>query len=106
MAPQIAADLLRSGELRFDQMGGAVSLYNGANEHSHRAAWPGMRRQLPTSRACLQELTTHSRNRVGMAGFEPAASCSQISLAQALVVAGHRLISHLAAKTLSECRRM
>ncbi len=36
-----------------------------------------IRRHPPTSRACFQRLTTHSKNRVGMAGFEPATSCSQ-----------------------------
>jgi len=42
---------------------------------------------------CFQRLTTHSKNRVGMAGFEPAASCSQISSIRTLDVAPCRSVS-------------
>jgi hypothetical protein len=38
---QIAADLLRSAELKFDQLGGAVSLYSGEPRGSPHARAPG-----------------------------------------------------------------
>jgi hypothetical protein len=89
---QIAVGLLQLGELKFDQQGGAVSLCNrGAKgqptctdiQPRRPASGDGCRR----AAACLQRLTTHSKNRVGMAGFEPAASCSQISSIRTLDVA-------------------
>jgi hypothetical protein len=46
-------------------------------------------------------LTLHSKNRVGMAGFEPAASCSQISPIPSPGVAQCRPKSHLPAITLA-----
>jgi hypothetical protein len=59
-----------------------------AHLRSHPATLAGIRRQIPTSGPCLQRLKTHSKNRVGMAGFEPPASCSQISPVRTLDVAG------------------
>jgi hypothetical protein len=57
-----------------------VSLNNvEANVHSHSATPNDISRQLAAPHTCSKELTAHSKNRVGMAGFEPAASCSQIS---------------------------
>lgn len=40
MRTQVAACLLQSGELRFDQLGGAVSLYEGEPRNSQRAQPP------------------------------------------------------------------
>ena len=42
---------------------------------------------------------------VGMAGFEPAASCSQISPVRSLGVAGHRPTSHLPGAMLGTRRQ-
>ena len=82
--PQIAVGLLQSGELKFDQLGVAVSLYNRGAKGQPNCTATQPRRPASGNRRrrvapCLQRLTTHSKNRVGMAGFEPAASCSQIS---------------------------
>ena len=40
MRTQVVADVLRSGELKFDQLGGAVSLDNGEPRVSPRARPP------------------------------------------------------------------
>ncbi len=54
----------------------------------HRLRSADIGRQLPTSRAGSRRLTTHSKNRVGMRGFEPRTSCPQISSIRTLDVAG------------------
>jgi hypothetical protein len=81
MRTQVVADLLRSGELKFDHCAGpcpsTTGSHGAAHVHGHPATPAGIRRQLPTSRRLLAETDNTFENRVGMAGFEPATSCSQ-----------------------------
>src|SRR5215472_9450055 len=78
----------------------------GANGHRHRATPAGIRPHLPTLQACFPEPITHSKEAVGMAGFEPAASCSQINPAASPEIARDRPTWRLAGKTLARRRPM
>jgi hypothetical protein len=55
---EVAVGLLRSSDLKFDELGGAAPLYNRGSQraaavHSHPATPADIRRQLPTSRRLL-----------------------------------------------------
>jgi hypothetical protein len=91
-----------------------VSLYSGGARGQptctdHPATPSRLGRRLPTRRPRLPKLTTHSKIAAGMAagkaGFEPAASCSQISSTQPPDDARFGLTCRLAAKTCAGYRR-
>jgi hypothetical protein len=91
--PQLAVGLLQSGELEIRATGRSrIAQRHGKIGQLTCAAtqprWPTSGDRYRRAAPCLQGLTTHSKNRVGMAGFEPAASCSQISSNRTLDVAG------------------
>jgi len=106
MRTQIAADLLQSGELRFDQVGVAgpstTGSHRAAHGHSHPAMPAGIRRQLATSGLLLArtDYTFEKLRRDGgirtrglllPSQLPPIAACSPASPGMALTCDNNRL---------------
>ena len=106
MRTQIAADLLQSGELKFDQLGGAVSSttasHRAAHVRSHPASQPaGIRRQLPTSGRLLAK-TDHT---FGKSRRDGGIRTRGLLLSNQLHPdAGHSLVSPGVASTWDDAR--